>query len=130
MLLTETGAPVGFAFLPGAAFDVRAYNQLPLALPPGSEVYADSAYSSEEIEALAAEHEGVDLQICLRVTNRRRQSPALEARKHLLRHPVEAAFSGLLSHCGRHIHAVTFRGFQLKVLLFVLAHTLRKGFSI
>ena len=124
LLLTEGGAPVEFAFLPGAAFDVRAYNQLPLCLPPGSEVYADAAYSSEEIEALATEHEGVDLQICLRVTNRRRQSPALEARKHLLRHPVEAAFSG------RHIHAVTFRGFQLKVLLFVLAHTLRKGFAI
>ena len=71
-LLTEAGAPLEFAFLPGAAFDVRAYNQLPLCLPPGSEVYGDTAYVSEELETLAREHEGVAMCVCLRRDSVRR----------------------------------------------------------
>lgn len=130
VLLTETGVPVEFAFLPGAAFDARAYNVLPLALPPGSEVYGDCAFVSEELETLAREHEGVQMQVCLRRDSVRRQRPEIEARKQIIRHPVEAALSGLVSHFGRHLHAVTFRGFQLKLLLFVLAHSLRKGCHI
>ena len=130
LLLTEAGVPVEFAFLPGAAFDARAYNVLPLCLPPGAEVYGDCAFVSEALETLAREHEGVAMCVCLRRDSVRRQRPEIEARKQIIRHPVEAAFSGLLSHFGRHIHAVTFRGFQLKVLLFVLAHSLRKGFGI
>ena len=113
-----------FAFLPGAAFDVRAYNQLPLVLPPGSDVYGDTAYVSEELEGLARQCEGVDMQVCLRRDSVRRQRPEIEARKQIIRHPVEAAFSGILSHFGRHVHAVTFRGFQLKLVLFLLAYSL------
>ena len=127
VLLTEAGVPVEFAFLPGAAFDVRAYNQLPLVLPPGSEVYGDTAYVSEELEGLAREFEGVEMHICLRRDSVRRQRPEIEARKQIIRHPVEAAFSGILSHFGRHIHAVTFRGFQLKLVLFLLAYSLNKA---
>ena len=44
VVTTEAGVPVEFAFLPGAAFDARAYNNLPLALPPGSELFGDTAY--------------------------------------------------------------------------------------
>jgi len=127
VLLTEAGAPVEFAFLPGAAFDVRAYNTLPLVLPPGSEVYGDTAFVSEQLEALAREFEGVDMQVCLRKDSVRRARPEVEARKQIIRHPVESFFSGILSHFGRHVHAVTFRGFQLKLLLFLLAYSLNKA---
>jgi hypothetical protein len=105
VLLTEAGAPAEFAFLPGAAFDVRAYNILPLVLLPGSEVYGDAAYVSEELEALAREFEGVDMQGCLRKDSVRRARPEVEARKQILPHPVESFFSGILSPFGRHVHA-------------------------
>lgn len=38
------------SFLPGGANDVRALNALPLNLPPGSEVYCDSAYTDYTAE--------------------------------------------------------------------------------
>ena len=43
LLATSTGIPVEFAFLPGAANDVRGLNALPLQLPTHSEIYAAAA---------------------------------------------------------------------------------------
>jgi hypothetical protein len=126
VLATEAGAPVEFAFLPGSAFDVRGLNVLPLMLPSGSEVYADAAYSSAELEALALEQDGVDLQVCLRRNNARRQSPQREAAKKIIRQPVESLLSGITALFGRRVHAVTFRSFQLKIVLFLLAYSLKK----
>lgn len=50
LLTTKSGIPVEFAFMPGSANDVRALNALPLNLPPGSEVYGDSAYTDYTAE--------------------------------------------------------------------------------
>jgi hypothetical protein len=50
LLTTKSGIPVEFVFMPGSASDVRALNSLPLNLPPGSEIYADSAYTDYTIE--------------------------------------------------------------------------------
>ena len=36
--------------MPGSAADVRALNALPLNLPPGSEIYTDSAYTDYTAE--------------------------------------------------------------------------------
>lgn len=36
--------------MPGSATEVRALNALPLNLPPGSEVYSDSAYTDYTAE--------------------------------------------------------------------------------
>ena len=130
VVATEAGLPVEFAFLPGAAFDVRAYNNLPLALPPGSELFGDTAYVSEELERLAKEFEAIEVSACLRRDSVRRQRPEIEARKQIIRHPIESVFSGILSHFGRHVHAVTFRGFQLKLVLFLLAYSLNKAYCI
>ena len=50
LLTTKSGIPVEFVFMPGSAADVRALNALPLNLPPGSEIYADSAYTDYTAE--------------------------------------------------------------------------------
>ena len=50
LLTTKTGVPVEFVFMPGSASDVRGLNALPLNLPPGSEVYSDSAYTDYTAE--------------------------------------------------------------------------------
>ena len=50
LLTIKSGIPVEFVFLPGSAADVRALNALPLNLPPGSEVYSDSAYTDYTAE--------------------------------------------------------------------------------
>lgn len=129
VVTTESGLPVEFAFLPGAAFDVRAYNNLPLVLPPGSELHGDTAYVSQELEGLARELDGLHIHPCLRGDRVRRERPEVEARRQILRHPIEGFFSGIVSHFGHHVHAVAFRGFQLKLVLALLSYTLNKAYN-
>ena len=50
LLTTKSGIPVEFVFMPGRANDARGLNALPLNLPPGSEVYSDSAYTDYTVE--------------------------------------------------------------------------------
>ncbi|MEM7581176.1 MAG: transposase [Cyanobacteria bacterium P01_A01_bin.80] len=49
LLTTKDGIPVEFVILPGSASDMRGLNALPLNLLPGSEVYADAAYTDYNI---------------------------------------------------------------------------------
>lgn len=45
-----------------------------------------------------------------------------------MRKRIETTFSQIKAMFPRHIHAVTSRGFQLKVSLFVIAFALQKAF--
>ncbi|MBI4747506.1 MAG: transposase [Acidobacteria bacterium] len=61
VLTTVDGIPVEVAFLPGGPHDVHGLDLLPLDLPPGSEVWRDSAYTDYTVEDILAEHEQVRL---------------------------------------------------------------------
>src|SRR5215210_3019625 len=50
VIITEEGLPVEFAILPGRASELRAFDALSLALPSGSELYADAAFTCYWIE--------------------------------------------------------------------------------
>jgi hypothetical protein len=73
LLTTRSGIPVEFVFMPGSAADVRALNSLPLNLPPGSQVYADSAYTDYQAEDYLMESSQIELKV-LRKHNSTRSS--------------------------------------------------------
>lgn len=127
VIITEQGLPVEFALLPGRASELRALDALSLALPSGSELYADAAFTCYWMEDALRELDGIDLQVCYRRNSKRRQRPELEAFKKLMRRVIESTFSSLSTHFGHHIHAVSFRGFQLKLCLFILGFTLERA---
>jgi hypothetical protein len=121
LLITPARMPVEFVLEPARYDDRRAFWSLPLALPAGSEIFADSNYGKYKLEALIADAE----QITLNPTRTRsysRQDPMAERDyKRLTRRRIETAFSifcGLLPHS---IHVVTLRGFYRKILCFVIA---------
>lgn len=128
VLTTEEGVPVEFAFLPGAASDVRGLEVLPLALPEGSELFMDSGYTDYAAEDVARELDGVSFCVQRRRNSRRRDEPWRAYYKQLMRKRIETAFSQIAAMFPRHIHAVSFRGFQLKVSLFIIAFALDKAF--
>lgn len=128
VVTTEEGVPVEFAFLPGAASDVRGLEVLPLALPAGSELFMDSGYTDYAAEDVARELDGVRFCVQRRRNSRRWDEPWRAYYKQLMRKRIETAFSQLTAMFPRHIHAVSFRGFQLKVSLFVIAFALDKAF--
>jgi hypothetical protein len=128
VVTTEEGVPVELAFLPGAASDVRGLEVLPLALPGGSELFMDSGYTDYAAEDMARELDGVSFCVQRRRNSRRWDEPWRAYYKQLMRKRIETAFSQITAMFPRHIHAVSFRGFQLKVSMFVIAFALDKAF--
>lgn len=126
VVATEAGLPVEFALLPGSASDQRGLDVLPLNLPAGSELYADAAFTCYWLEDALREQGDLDLQVCYRANSLRREHPALEGFKTLMRRPIESTFSAITRLFGHHVHAVSFAGFQIKLALFLLAFTLDK----
>ena len=128
VMTTEEGVPVEFAFLPGAANDVRGLDVLPLDLPEGSELFMDSGYTDYAAEDAARELDGVAFAVQRRRGSRRWDGPWRAYYKQLMRKRIETAFSRLTAMFPKHIHATSFRGFLLKVTWFVIAFALEKAF--
>lgn len=128
VMTTEEGVPVELAFLPGAASDTRGLDVLPLALPAGSELFMDSGYTDYGAEDAALEMDGVTFAVQRKRNSRRWDEPWRAYYKQLMRKRIETVFSQIKAMFPRHIHAVSFRGFLLKVSFFVIAFALDKAF--
>ena len=120
VLITAQGMPVEFTLTPGAVADLTAFKTLPLDLPEQATIYADRAYNDYRFEDLLAEAN------CHLVAQRRKDSkrphpPWLTYLCVHIRKRVETTFSSIAEQMPKCIRAVTPRGFELKICLFVLA---------
>ena len=121
MLVTVDGRPVEFILTPGSCADVSAFKELDLNLPDGAVVYGDKAYTDYEEEDLLLEVAGVELKPQRKNNAKRRFCRCMEYIIDRQRKMVETVFSGIARLFPKHIHAVTSRGFELKVALFACA---------
>lgn len=123
LLATAQGQPVEAFLVPGATGDGQALEGFHFALPDGSTIYADAAFTHYDIEDWLWETQRITL-LPMRKANSTRPVPAwaayLQARSRKI---VPTAGSQLDRLMPRNIHAVTARGFELKVMLFVLAYS-------
>jgi hypothetical protein len=126
VLTTASGIPVEFCFVPGAESDVHALKKLPLAVAEESNVYTDSAYTDYTIEDDMKEADLVQLMVQRRSNAKRKDEPWTRFLKEHMRKGIETTFSMLKALFLRKIHAVTFKGFLLKLLMFIVAFTLNK----
>ncbi len=120
LLVSAQGVPVEFFLTPGSFADVGALELYDFDLPAGSIIYGDKAYNWYLLEDLLAE---LDIHLSpMRKKNSKRMPPPweqfLQARQRKL---VETAASNVERLLPKHIHAVTSQGFELKVVLFILA---------
>jgi hypothetical protein len=122
LLVTGSGEPVEVFLTPGATADVDALNRFVFDVPEGSTIYADRAYNYYLIEDLMHDA-GIQL-LPIRKKNSKRAVPPyvayLQARGRKI---VETAGSLINRLLPKSIHAVTSQGFELKVMLFVLAYS-------
>jgi Transposase DDE domain len=128
VLTTASGIPVEFCFVPGRQHDVTALYQLPLAVAAESRIYADNAYINQDIEEMMLLAEGVELKVQRRTNNKKQDEPWIRFIKQYMRKPIETAFSGIKNLFPKKIHAVTAKGFFLKVILFIMAFTFNNIF--
>jgi hypothetical protein len=120
LMITETGQPVEFFLTPGAYSDTAALRLYNFDLPAGAQTTGDKAYNDYEVEDLLTE---ADLPLTpLRKKNSKRLSPPwVHYLMSSYRKLIETTGSLIEQLLPKHIHAVTARGFELKVAVFVLA---------
>ena len=123
ILVTEHGEPVEFFLEPGAFSDTSALGLYHFDVPAGSFVTGDKAYNDYTIEDVMREA-GVEL-MPLRKKNSLRPVPAYMTYFQVcIRKIVETTGSLMERLLPKSIHAVTARGFELKLALLILACSL------
>jgi Transposase DDE domain len=121
LMVTAIGEPVEFFLTPGSFADVQGLRVFPFALPSNSVVYADKADTDYQVEDLLLEAENIQLW-AMRKRNSLRPVPAyVQFLQHYKRKVIETSGSLISQLLPKSIHAVTAQGFELKVMLFVLA---------
>src|SRR4051794_16349504 len=126
VLTTTNGIPVEFCFVPGSESDVQALKKLPMTVAPESSIYADSGYTDYSIEDDAKDAESLRLMIQRKSNSKRKDEPWIRFLKEHMRKGIETTFSLVKGMFLRKIHAVTFKGFLLKILMFIIAFTFNK----
>ncbi len=121
LMVTASREPVEFFLTSGSLADVKGLRIFPFALPEGSVVYADKAYNDYEIEDLLLEAENIMLSAMRKSNSKRPVLAYVQFLQHQKRKVVETAGSLISQLLPKSIHAVTAKGFELKVMLFVLA---------
>jgi hypothetical protein len=130
VITTAEGLPVQFFICAGSFHDITAFKSMNIDLPPGSELYADSAYTCYELEDLYQDVEQIHLLSVRKSNSKRPDHPAIAFIKELMRKRIETTFSEITAFFPRKIHAVTPQGFLIKVVLFIFALTLDKSLFI
>lgn len=120
ILVTEFGAPVEFFLAPGALHDTRALSLYHFDLPQQAWVTGDKAYNNYVIEDVMREA-GIELLPMRKNNSHRAVPPYLTYLQASVRKIVETTGSLIERLLPKSIHAVTAKGFELKVALFVLA---------
>lgn len=126
VLVNDQGIPVEFGFVPGCESDIQALKKLPLAVAAESKIYGDAAYTDYQIEDDMREADLVELMIQRKSNSLRKDEPWIRFIKEQMRKGIETSFSEIKALFLRKIHAVTFKGFLLKLVMFILAFTLNK----
>jgi len=125
-VLTLHGVPVEFCLMPGRENDYGVLQRLPFHVAPESCIYMDAGYTHYQTEDLAFDADAIHLMIGRRANSSRPDEPHIRYLKERMRKGIETTFSEIKAKMLRCIHAVTEKGFLLKVALFVIAFAFYK----
>ncbi len=126
VLTTVDGLPVECCFVPGSEHDLKAQGKLPLEVAVESRIYADAAYTGYQAEDDLLRQQAVRLLVSRKANSKMPDAPCLAYPKEQMRKGIETTFSSIKALFPHSIHAVTFDGFLLKLLLFLFAFTLNE----
>jgi len=123
-LVTTKGEPIEFVFAPGSENDIKVFRNFDFNLPSDSTIYADRAYTDYNYEDFLREN-SIALIPHRRANAKRQHNPCTDYLRGIFRKRIETTFSQITRLFPKSIHAVTKRGFELKVYLFILAYCLQ-----
>lgn len=123
MIVTTKREPVEIIFAPGSISDAKIAKSFDFDLPEGAVINGDSMYTDYEFEELLKESAQLNLLPMRKSNSKRPHSPSLAYLIEHARKKVETAFSCITNLFPKKIHAVTSKGFELKILCFILAYS-------
>ena len=123
MLVTVDGNPVEFIISPGRAADGTVVKALEFDVPDMAVIYADKGYTDYGFEDFLASV-GITLKSLRKKNSKRAVEPYEQFVRQRRRKQVETTFSTVTNLFPKSIHAVTAKGFELKVILFIIAFTI------
>jgi hypothetical protein len=124
LVVTASGKPLELVLVPGSTSDIAALRAMDLNLPEGTTLYADGGFLDLAFEQALSEEADIDLIAPRRKNMKCQLDGCLQYVCSVIRKQVETTFSQLCERLARSIHAVTPRGFELKVFLTVLAFSI------
>lgn len=124
LVVSGAGEPVEFSLAAGSEADVTVFKELELDLPEGSIIWADKAYTDYDYEDLL-EEVGLHLKAQRKKNSKRPLAAWEEFLGKPIRQYIETVFSRLTNFFPKKIHAVTPRGFELKIVCFLLAFSIQ-----
>ena len=120
LMVTLKGQPVEFFFTPGSVADATGLYLFDFDLPEHSWVVADKAYNNYHFEDLLDDF-AIELKPIRKCNSKRQQPPWVSYLQNSYRRAIETTGSLIQRLLPKSIHAVTAQGFELKVVLFILA---------
>lgn len=124
LVITASGQPLELVLVPGSTADIAALRAMDLNLPDQIRVYGDGGFLDLCFERALSEEANIDLVVPRRKNMKCQLDGCLQYICCVIRKRVETTFSQLCERLARSIHAVTPRGFELKVFLTVLAFSI------
>ena len=125
LVVSADGEPVEFSLAAASETDIAVFKELDLdLLPEGSIICADKGYTDYHYEDLLKEV-GLHLKAQRRKNSKRPMPVWEEFLSKPIRQYIETVFSKLSAMFSRKIHAVTPRGFELKIVCFLLAFSIQ-----
>ena len=129
LLATQDGHPVEFLLSPGSFFDGVGLYGFDFDLPEGAQVIGDKAYNNYAVEDLMAVA-GIQLRPFRKKNSKRPVPPWVAYLQFHYRKMIETTGSLLTNLLPKKIHATSASGFELKIVLFVLACSLNYLFKV
>jgi hypothetical protein len=124
LVITASGQPIELLLVPGSTADIAALRAMDLNLPDRTRVYGDTGFLDLGFEQDLSQEANIDLVVPRRKKMKSQLDGCLQFVCRVIRKRVETTFSQLCERLARSIHAVTPRGFELKVFLTVLAFSI------
>ncbi len=124
--MTDTGRPVELVFVPGSTHDCKALRSMEIDLPEQSILIGDKGFLDRAFEDDLKEDASIHLIVPSRSNMKQPLSNLVQWVAGSMRKRVETTFSQLAQRLARSVHAVTPRGFELKVFLTVLTYAILK----
>ncbi|GHV54948.1 hypothetical protein FACS1894181_18730 [Bacteroidia bacterium] len=129
MTVAPDGIPVEFTFTAGRIHDIDGIKQLPVNLPDGSELLADSACTGYLLEDMLADN-NTYLEAAGKSNSRKPHNPCAEYLISIHRKRIETAFSDIAKYLPKKIHAATENGFLIKLIAFIWAYAFDKIYNV